>query len=183
MATIYLTAGHHLKDSGAVANGYKENMLTIEFRDLIESEIKLIDPSVKVWKDNDNLTLSQVIKEITKTSTADDLLLETHFDSYNGIATGTTVLVAANARMRSRQFAEDLAIGVSGTIGIKNRGVKNENESQHAKLGILHTKASSALLEVGFIDNKSDMQKYQNNKQCVAKEVALIIIKHLNNGK
>ncbi|MNY02826.1 hypothetical protein D3C86_1354140 [compost metagenome] len=61
--------------------------------------------------------------------------------------------------------------------------MKGENESQHTRLGILHTKASSALLEVGFIDNVFDMNKYENNKKCAAKEVALIILKHLNNGK
>lgn len=183
MATIFLTAGHHFNDSGAVSNGYKENMLNIEFRNLVTKELISIDPNVKVWNDNDNLTLSQVIKAITGLATTEDLLLEIHFDAATGKATGTTVLVAGNARMRSRQFAEDLVIGVSGTIGVKNRGVKAENESQHTKLGILHTKASSALLEVAFVDNAEDMKKYQNNKECAAKEVALIILKHLNNGK
>lgn len=182
MGKIFLTAGHYDQDSGATAQGFKENKLTIELRDMTYEQIKRVDPEAEVWRDNDSDNLSKVIAKIKEIATAEDLLVEIHFDAATGKATGTTVLVANDARTRSRQIAEDLAIGVSGTIGIRNRGVKNESESQHTRLGILHTKASSALLEVGFIDSE-DMFKYEAKKECVAKEIALIILKHLNNGK
>ena len=45
---IFISAGHHNNDSGAIGSGYKENKLTIEFRDLVVSELKSKYPEIKL---------------------------------------------------------------------------------------------------------------------------------------
>src|SRR5690606_34858560 len=99
MNTIFLTAGHHNNDSGAIGNGYKENALNIELRDMIATRIRKLSPNAKVWTDNDNDTLSQVIAKVGKIATYNDIWVEFHFDaSSNHTASGATALVATNAR-------------------------------------------------------------------------------------
>ncbi len=175
MKTIFITAGHHNRDSGAIGNGYQENVLAKELRDLITSKLREI-ACLKIWNDNDDDTLSQVIAKINKVATADDFLLEIHFDSAERIsASGTTALVASGAREKSKDFAGQLAGDVAAIVGITNRGVKSETESNRGRLGILHTKASSCLLEIAFISNRSDMEKYQQYKEPLALAIATTI--------
>lgn len=178
MPKVYLTAGHHFKDSGAIGSGFKENELTIELKDLVTSILK--SKNVEVWNDYDGDTLGTVIKKINASGVSSkDILLEIHFDSATRLASGTTALVADNARNRSRFFAEDLSTGISKIMGITDRGVKSEKDSNRGKLGILHTAASSVLIEICFINNTDDMLKYTVNKLEIAETIANVIIKHL----
>lgn len=181
MAKIYLTAGHHKKDSGAVGNGYQENNLTVELRDLVTAKLKELHPNLKVWNDNDNDTLSQVITKINADGvTSNDFLLEIHFDSAeNNKAMGSTALVANDARDRSRNFAKDIVTNISEVMKTTNRGVKTEADSHRGRLGVLHTKANSCLIEICFINNAEDIKRYQDNKNKVVEEIAIAIIKHV----
>lgn len=177
---IFLTAGHHLKDPGAIGNGYKENELTIEIRDMIAERIRVLDPSVSIWLDDDSDTLGQVISKINKIATSEDYLLELHFDaSVTPKPSGGTSLVAEGARHKSVDFAIELSEIGSQILNIPNRGVKSELESHRGKLGILHTAASSVLYEVGFISNPTDMINYQVWKEWLADDFARIIIKRM----
>jgi len=177
---IFLTAGHNLKDPGAIGNGYKENELTIEIRDMIAERINSLDPSIEVWVDDDNDTLAQVISKIKKVATPQDYLLELHFDaSISPKASGGTALIAKDARKSSIDFATELSDIGSRILQIPNRGVKSEVESHRGKLGILHTAASSVLYEVGFISNPTDMINYQEWKEWLADDFARIIIKRM----
>lgn len=179
--TIFLTAGHHNRDSGAVGNGYKENALTIELRDMIAERIKQLSPTTKVWKDDDNDTLSQVIAKINKIATPKDILLEVHFDAaISPKPSGGTALVADGAREKSQNLAKELVDLGSTILRIPNRGVRNEKKSARGKLGILHTAASSVLYEVGFISNPTDMANHQDWKHWLAEDFAITLIKHSN---
>lgn len=180
---IFLTAGHHNNDSGAIGNDYKESDLTKEIRDLTLTRIKQISPHTKVWADNDNDTLSQVIAKVKGLATAKDIWVELHFDaSSNSTATGATALVATNAREKSKELANDLVSIGSKVLGIRNRGVKTELESNRGRLGMLHTPASSVLYEVAFISNKYDIEAYQEMKHWLSDELARVLIKHGQNN-
>ena len=177
---IFLTAGHHLKDPGAVGNGYKENGLTIEIRNMIAERIRDLDPSVLIWLDDDRDTLGQVISKINKLAKSEDYHLELHFDaSIYPKASGCTSLVAKGARQKSIDFGKELSELGSKILNVPNRGVKSEEESHRGRLGILHTAASSVLYEVGFISNTSDMSNYQEWKEWLADDFARVIIKRL----
>ena len=170
---IYLSAGHHLNDPGAIANGARENKLTIELRDLTLQHI----PAAQVITDKDTETLAQYINRIQPGSGS--VLLEYHFDAGGPSATGMTIIVADNANADSRAFAADLAATGSRILGIRNRGVIAEKQSARGRLGILHTGAGiAALAEVCFITNTDDLAHYNNAKQKLAKAWADLLIKY-----
>lgn len=178
MNKIFLTAGHHLKDSGAVGNGYKENQLNIELRDLIAKRISDLDPKQVVWLDYDKDTLSQVISKISEVASAKDIWLELHFDSsINPKASGCTALVAENAREASKSLGKQIVDIGSTILEIPNRGVRSEKQSARGRLAMLHTRATSVLYEVGFISNPTDMINHQDWKHWFADEVARILLK------
>lgn len=55
---IFLLAGHHLRDSGAVANGRSESKETISLRNLIKSFIP-----TRVIVDDDSDSLATVLRK------------------------------------------------------------------------------------------------------------------------
>lgn len=176
---IFLLAGHHEKDPGAVSGDLKESELNRELQRLVYTRLQELSPQTKVYADPFNLTLSQVIKDVNRRATNDSILLEIHFDSaVNVSATGSTSLVADNARLRSKNLAEELVNITSSILGIKNRGVWSETKSNRGRLGVLHTPANSVLLEVAFISNKNDIKAYEKQKHWLADDIARILLKY-----
>lgn len=177
MKKLFITAGHSLNKAGASANGLREERLTIEMRDLIAAQLRTW--GYEVVTDNDKDSLSTVISKIKKVATQNDILLDTHFNAASSNAKGTECFVAANARGKSVRVAERIAELTAGMLNTPNRGVKKENQSQHNRLGILHTAASSVLWEVEFITNAEFMANYNAMKERLAIGVANIIAQEL----
>lgn len=169
--TTFLSAGHHRKDPGAVANGYKEADLNIDFRDLVVAECKKL--GLKVITDNDDETLSQYLNRI-KTGNG-SVVLEFHFDAASPTATGTTALIEAEADRYDKAFAQEIVNLTSEVLGIRNRGVKSEKESSRGTLGLMREEGIICLLELGFITNSDDIKAYQKNKKELAWKMASII--------
>lgn len=171
----YSSAGHHLKDSGAIGvNGRKENQEAIAFRDLVNTE--LVRRGVTVVEDDDNETLGQYLGRINPEES--DVVVEPHFNAFNGKATGTEVLVADNANERSKAMAKELVDGVARILRIANRGVKTESQSARGKLALMRKKGAVALIEICFIDNPADMAAYDRNRVNLACFVAGVIAKY-----
>jgi N-acetylmuramoyl-L-alanine amidase len=171
---IYLSAGHNLKDPGAVSGGRQENKLTIELRDLILPHLK----GGKVVTDKDNETLAEYINRIQPGSGS--VALEIHFNAAaNQQAGGVEVLIAAGANPQSKAFATELAAVTSRTLGIKNRGVIDETQSARGRLGFLHEPAGViALIEIGFITSPADMASYDAHKKELAADIAILLIRY-----
>jgi N-acetylmuramoyl-L-alanine amidase len=171
----YISAGHHLKDSGAVANGYQENELTMEFRDLVVKYCKDLD--LRVIVDKDTETLNQYFNRIKPGDGS--VVVDFHFDAASPSVSGTTAFVGNSASNDSKAFAKDLSDVVSEVLGIPNRGVKPESESARKSLRIFRVpKGIIALLEICFITNKQDMEVYQKNKEYLAVRIAHVIKKY-----
>jgi hypothetical protein len=66
---------------------------------------------------------------------------------------------------------------ISATTGFKKRGggVKPESQTARKTLGWMKPNSENILIEMCFIDNKSDMLTYQLNKVKIAKELAKVI--------
>lgn len=175
--TSFVSAGHHLKDSGAVGvDKRQENNETIAFRGLIICELHKL--GITVINDHDTETLSQYLKRIKPGNAS--VVFECHFDSAGPTATGTTCLVSDNANKMSLDFAAELVEATSLILGIKNRGVWKESQSARGRLGIMRKAGCVALLEICFISNKNDMQRYDANKDRLANKIAEIIAKYDN---
>lgn len=179
MKKLIITAGHSLKQGGASANGHKEELLTIEMKGLILDALKMFGSDVEVWTDIDTDSLNQVITKTKAIATSKDILFDIHFNAGNSKTNGTECFIAVNAREKSKRIASRVAELTAGMLQSKNRGVKLENQSQHPRLGMLHSAASSVLWEVEFLTNKEFMENYHLMKKRLAIGIANILVQEL----
>jgi N-acetylmuramoyl-L-alanine amidase len=170
----FVSAGHHLKDSGAIGSGTQENLETIGFRNLVVPICK--QRGLKVFVDDDKDSLATYLSKI-KTGDG-SVIVEFHFDAFDGKATGSTAIVGVDADENDKAFAKELVDTTASVLGIKNRGVISEAKSRRKSLALMRKTGIVSLLEICFIDNPSDMAKYNQNKIKLANEIAAIIDKY-----
>ncbi|MGP1500770.1 MAG: N-acetylmuramoyl-L-alanine amidase [Bergeyella cardium] len=171
VTVVYPSAGHHLKDAGATYGGRQENKETIVFRNLLVGELNKL--GIKTITDKDSQTNQEYQNSIKPGNGS--VVLDIHFNAGVSTATGTECFIASGASPQSREMAGEICKKASDIMGINNRGVKVENQSQHGRIGILHTKAGiSVLWEICFISNPNDMAKYDTHRDELVKEIAKI---------
>lgn len=159
MRQVFLIAGHHNQDSGAVSDGIREADLTKKVRDGIKYFLNLHYPNIKVLIDNDSATLSQVISWIKENEGSNSLIYDIHYNSASSdTATGVEAFVADGASKKSFEIADGAVKVICSITGLKNRGTKTESSSKRGKLGILHTKSPATIIEMGFINNPSNRE-------------------------
>lgn len=174
---IIISAGHGGNDPGAVANGYTERDLAIEFRELLVKELLLL--GVKPLTDDNKNALKQTLAWLTGKYSSKDILLDIHWNAASSKARGTEVIVPDNASIFENNFAKNI-LNVFVSNGFINRGVKPESQTARKRLGWMRPPAENILIEVAFITNILDMNLYQNLKYKLAKELAFVIYKSLN---
>lgn len=159
---ILLIAGHGAGDVGAVGNGFKEADLTREMVNLIEDKLKAY-ASVSVYPQTRN-----AVKDVRNGRFSIgkyDYALEVHFNAFNGKAKGTEIFVTD----REKGTGVEKAIMQHMEKHFTVRGVKVKN---FRVINTIKNKGiSSALLEVCFIDNASDMTIYKKNKTKIAQSI------------
>lgn len=175
---IYLIAGHHNADSGAVANGLKEADLTKKVRDLVYTRIKQLSPKSFVTKDDDKDTLSQVIAKIKPNIKIDDILIDFHYNAGAPIATGVECVVDDFAGAKSIEIAEKICDIIHDITGLKNRGVKREKDTPRKQLGILGMRGSSVIVEMGFISNINDVNTLDKHLHWICEDIALMLLEY-----
>ena len=173
---IIISAGHGGNDPGAVANGYTERDLAIEFRELLVKELLLL--GVKPLIDDNKNALKQTLAWLTGKYSSKDILLDIHWNAASSKARGTEVIVPDNASIFENNFAKNI-LNVFVSNGFINRGVKPESQTARKRLGWMRPPAENILIEMGFITNLLDINLYQNLKYKLAKELALVIYKSL----
>ena len=174
---IIISAGHGGNDPGAVANGYTERDLAIEFRELLVKELLLL--GVKPLIDDNKNDLKQTLAWLTGKYSSKDILLDIHWNAASSKARGTEVIVPDNASIFENNFAKNI-LNVFVSNGFINRGVKPESQTARKRLGWMRPPAENILVEMGFITNLLDINLYQNLKYKLAKELAFVIYKSLN---
>ncbi len=165
MRKIYLTAGHRGGTTGANYNGIKEAEETIWLRNEIAERLR--NKGIEVKLDNDSASLSQVIATINTSCKPTDICVDLHFNAVgNPSANGTEVFKPFNSSDTEIEVAEDLLYSTCMVLNTKNRGVKREGEGTHQRLAMLSDVAcNSVLVEVCFISNKEDANKYKEKRE------------------
>jgi N-acetylmuramoyl-L-alanine amidase len=160
---IYNSAGHHNKDSGAVATHggikYQENILMMEFRDLINKRIH--EKGYKFIKDDDAETLFQYLNRIKPGSGS--VICESHLNAFvTSKATGIEVVIANHASKEDKALATIIATGLHRITGLTLRnggtGIITEGQSKRGSLGIMKKPGIVILIEYGFISNPNDLK-------------------------
>jgi len=173
MKTLIIGAGHGGTDSGAVGNGFIERDLAIEFRNLLVSELKKL--SVNSIVDPDSNKLVDSLAYFKKYFNADSINVDIHWNAGPAAATGTEVLINTQATPFEKQLGGKMAEAIATILNIKNRGLKTELQSARGSLGWMKQLGRNYIIEMCFISNKTDMDKYQANKQKLAKAMADIL--------
>lgn len=153
---ILLISGHGAGDSGAVGCGYKEADLTRTASDILEGKLAAYDvkatrypTSRNAYEDNKRGALKVDFSDF-------GLVIEIHFNSYNGSAYGTEVLYKPSSM---KALAAKVSAAIS-SVGFYDRGAKQRNDLKNmndcARLGVPYI-----LIETCFIDNKADISLYK----------------------
>ena len=173
---IIISAGHGGNDPGAVANGYTERDLAIEFRELLVKELLLL--GVKPLIDDNKNALKETLAWLVGKYSSKDILLDIHWNAASSKARGTEVIVPDNASIFENNLGKNI-LNVFVSNGFINRGVKPESQTARKRLGWMRPPAENILIEMGFITNLLDINLYQNLKYKLAKELAFVIYKSL----
>lgn len=177
MRNIYLCAGHRGARTGAKSIYIDEGSEVINFRTLI-GEYITENSSIKVIYDNDYDSLSNVVKKIKQDDKPGDMVIDLHFNAFNGKANGSEILIPKEYSDFEKDIADELLNVVCDTLDTKNRKVKKENSGQHKTLAMLSDQMyETVLLEICFLDNKSDAESYLEKKEQLAKRIGDILIK------
>ena len=175
---IILTAGHHANDSGATSNIWgNENINAQRLRNTIAFYLKKHD--IDVFYDLDAWTLSQVIWRAKRAARGRKhvLAIDIHFNSFHlPRANGTEVIVDNNASEEVRAMGAELSLMTATTLGIHDRGVKDERQSHHSNLGYLDITPFSFVDEVCFLSNDEDMRALESKYWLWCKQRAEYLI-------
>ena len=181
MKRIFITAGHDpALDPGAVYNGVREADLTLELRDLIVKEIFAAEPGTVVNTDPQKATLTQVWNWLFGKISNNDIAVDIHFNAAGFPAFGSEVFYRVPAKLEELNFCTELLNAITKPSGFRSRGIKPETQTQHKKLWIFNhavTRPMAALLEICFISNTEDLEKYNEAKHKIAKAIAAVLVK------
>jgi len=170
---VFVSSGHGGSDTGAIDGPYIERDLAIEFRNLLVKELQTLGVQCSI--DADVNALKQTLDFIKGKFLPSDILLDIHFNAGGG--TGVEIIVPNVSTPFEKQLAQRIADVINTVTGLKKRGggVKPESETARKTLGWMRPNSENVLIEMCFIDNKTDMTVYNLNKYRIAKEIAKIL--------
>lgn len=176
---IFLIAGHHDKDPGAISGTRIEAVETKKARVLIDEFIP--KNKYRVILDRDNETNRELQARIKPGDGS--VLLDIHFNSASSLATGVECLVNAkdwkDKDSLAYKMADEINKATADILEIPDRGVKPETGTRHGKLGILNQGAGCGVLwEICFISNPLNMQKWDLKQKELCKKIAEILQKY-----
>lgn len=174
---LLLIAGHGAGDPGAVGNGYQE---ATETRKVVAALAQALEGccDVATYPTDRNAYSDYKAGKLNVTArfAQYDYVLEIHFNAVkasaaDGKTKGTEIYVTT---AEPSTAVEQGLVAAIAAVGLTNRGVQRYNWAvinQARKAG-----ASSALLEVCFIDDPDDMAVYKAKQAEIVEAIAMSII-------
>lgn len=172
MGRIILSAGHDLRDPGAVALGTTESQEMRLTRDLIAKELKA--RGAKFLSVPDYLSLIGTIRWINANSVPGDVAIDLHGNAFNGSIRGAEVFYIANNTQRQKDAQILLDALLKAVPGLPSRKVKPDTVTLH-RSGLAFCRrvsVASLLIELCFIDNREDLKLLQTYRDRFAKGIA-----------
>lgn len=174
--------GHTLSGlgTGAIGNGKKEQDLTREVGFYFDEYMKKLGHKiVNCTVDYSQSQLNDIVNKANAQHL--DLFISIHFNASNGQGNGTECWIYS-VKDKTKVIGDRICNNF-GKIGYKNRGVKLSKDSPQGGLTVIdNTKSQAILVECCFIDNQSDMKKY-NPKQFAKAIVEGILNIKINDNK
>ncbi|SDL38045.1 N-acetylmuramoyl-L-alanine amidase [Bacillus toyonensis] len=157
MGKYSLHGGHTEFVQGANWGNRKEHIMDRQVKDAVASKLRSLGHTVYDDTDEAGRTQAQNLNNIVRNCNSHnvDLVISFHLNAYNGSGNGVEVCYYDQQSLAAKVSAQ-----LSKDIGWSNRGAK-----QRTDLYVLNsTKAPAILIELGFIDNESDMAKWDVDK-------------------
>lgn len=159
---VILDSGHGMGnrragifDPGAVSGDTREADITLDWANEIRAILRKKNiPVVRTRIDHKDPCPISSRARIAKTYNG-AIMLSLHCNAATGKASGTETFYRGEA---NKATAAKINIAVCNALGTRSRGVKTENESQHATLAVMSFQPTY-LLEIGFIDHSGDREK------------------------
>lgn len=149
---VCIDAGHGGKDPGAVNGSKHEAVAALAIAKKVGTILKKKGHSIKYTRSSDKFVELADRCEISNAFDA-DVFVSIHLNaSANDEAEGIETWRYKNVGNKTKKLAENIQTQLIAMTGSKNRGVRT-SESLYV---LKHTKASAALIEVGFISNPAE---------------------------
>jgi len=168
---VFIAAGHGGNDPGSLGGGVYERDEAIK---LVNGAVQMLNAIVpvehKIIQVPNELALTEGVKYINDNSVIpiSEICLEIHYNNNVGIAgTGTETWYGY------KPLAQTMQTEIVKVLGLTDRGIKDGNNLYFNK----NTKPYSALIEMGFINNRNDLVAVRN-KGVIA--IVGAICKYLN---
>lgn len=193
MKIIRFSAGHGAGKAynrgGLFFNEGDENLV---FTDLLRKKLNSYEVDAKEIRNERGRATDYSLSARSSFGSGADLFYSSHSNAGGG--RGVEVYLSYQS-LNYYEFAKELTKVISDTLGIPNRGVKFRNyntgrfetyrqarSSKNNWYGELrNNRAKCAIIvEHFFHDNKSDSQKYLDNKDKLATNIVKVIAKHFN---
>ncbi len=162
---VVLDPGHGGRDPGAVHNGLKEKDLTLKVG-LYLYELMQQMPQTKVYMTRNTDVYPEFVDRTGLANELEaDLFISIHFNA--NVSTkpkGTEVYYLARKNeyegtLTSKKAAQIMQNQLVSQLGTVNRGIKTENF-----IVLRNTIMPAVLLEIGFLSNAEDAQKFKNEE-------------------
>ena len=173
MKTIFLSAGHSLKDPGAVgsmidARGrkvpLKEADVAVEIRNIVS--FYLTQFGLKHVVDGTgtaNLPLGDAIKMARRSH----IPIEFHCNASDKPGARGVETLSDSGDMK---LGNALCYAIAGVMGSTNRGAKGEASGHHARLGFVQ--AGGIIVELFFISNPDEIRTWEQKHWLIATAIA-----------
>ncbi|NEO97573.1 MAG: cell wall hydrolase [Symploca sp. SIO2E9] len=172
MGRIIISAGHDLRDPGAVALGTTESKEMRLTRDLIAKELKA--RGAEFLSVPDYLSLTGTIRWINANSVPGDVAIDLHGNAFNGSIRGAEAFYIASNTQRQQDAQILLNALLKAVPGLPSRGVKPDTVTVY-RSGLAFCRRvaiASLLIELCFIDNREDLKLLQTYRDRFAKGIA-----------
>ncbi|UJF25489.1 N-acetylmuramoyl-L-alanine amidase [Planococcus sp. 107-1] len=163
--TVVIDPGHGGKDPGGVSNGFQEKDITLNVGLHMKSYFDKTPISIKMTRStNVFIELNDRAKYASKNT--GDVFISLHTNKFNGSAKGQETFYYASTAATNPKVQQSRALSIylqarmQEAWNLQNRGVKVGN------LAVLRDNTvPAALVEMGFIDNATDIKYLQSEAE------------------
>ena len=161
MTKYSLHGGHTEFVQGANWGNRKEHIMDRQVKDAVATKLRTLGHTVYDDTDEVGRTQAQNLNNIVRNCNSHDvdLVVSFHLNAFDTKANGVEVCYFDQQDLAARVSAQ-----LSKDIGWTNRGAKERRYGEKRLHVLAETKAPAILIELGFIDNESDMAKWDVDK-------------------
>lgn len=158
-----ISAGHGDGDPGAVANDVKEADITLDMRDAVAGILRQRGHTVDTdGPEGQSLSRKYSLSLFKK----GQIQIDIHCNAAtNPLATGVECI----SLDKDKGLSKKLALAIATTLGLKLRGDAGWiDQSRSARGRLSFVEAGGIIVEMFFLTNKEDLEKYKSNKNKLA---------------